>query len=56
MTREEKGILMPIFFRSLVVNNLRLKVMDWCKKQWPGVTETTGKLFRWWFEYPEKQF
>jgi len=42
---------------ALVVNNLRLKVMDWRKKQWPGITETTRELFRWWFEYPrEKSF
>ena len=39
---------------ALVVNNLRLKVEDWRKKGWPGITETTRNLFMWWFEYPRE--
>lgn len=39
---------------ALVVNNLRLQVKAWREKGWPGITETTRELFRWWFEYPRE--
>ncbi|MRJ06977.1 MAG: hypothetical protein C6I01_05600 [Epsilonproteobacteria bacterium] len=42
---------------ALCVNNLRLKVKEWREEGYPGTTETTRYLLRFWFEYPrEKPF
>jgi len=38
---------------AVAVNNLRLKIKEWRKADYPNITETTRYLLYYWFEHPK---